>query len=226
MNIFITGCSRGLGKAVANYYVKNNDTIFGLSRTEPTNKIDVHFKVDMQDHKKLEECLFNFDKDIDILYLNAGILGGLNPQKNVKVDSLKNILDINLFSQKIILDELLKRVKIKNVVCISSGAANKCRYGWGNYALSKASLKMLIQIYACENKDTHFISISPGLIDTDMQKEVYNTDENIVPSVVDFKKKKDENMIESPEEIAKKIITFIDDIDNYDSGSFVDLRKL
>jgi len=226
MNIFITGCSKGLGKSLTDYYTENGHTVFGLSRTGSIGKMDKHFKVDMGNHKQLENCLSDFNADIDILYLNAGVLGGLSPQSKVSTDTLKNILDINLFSQKIILDTLLKNVKIKEVICISSGAANKCRYGWGNYALSKASLKMLIDIYACENEATHFMSISPGLIDTDMQREVYNTNEMLVPNVVDFKKKKDDNLIESPEIIAEKIITLLSVIKDYPSGSFVDLRKL
>ncbi len=223
MKVFITGISKGLGKSLCEG-LKGDNEVYGLSRNKVSD-INEHVEIDLskeEDVKKLE----NFNEDIDLLILNAGVLGGLRPQEETSTKELKEIFDINVFSQKTILDILLEKNKVKQVICISSGAANKCRYGWGNYALSKATLKMLMQVYAQEYKDVHFLSVAPGLIDTDMQKEVYGTDVDKVPNVQDFRDKKDNGQIESSDQIAFKIISLIDVFRDYESGGFVDLREL
>src|SRR5690625_6916597 len=43
-------------------------------------------------------------------------------------------------------------------------------YGWGGYSLSKEALNNLITLYAEEMPNTHFLSLAPGLVDTDMQE--------------------------------------------------------
>lgn len=55
---------------------------------------------------------------------------------------------------------------------MSSGAATKGYAAWGAYGSSKAALNSLSQHVAVEEPDITSVAISPGRVDTDMQKEL------------------------------------------------------
>jgi len=57
------------------------------------------------------------------------------------------------------------------MIFTSSGAALKGYAGWGAYGASKAALHSLVQHIAVEESITA-VSVSPGRVDTDMQKEL------------------------------------------------------
>lgn len=57
------------------------------------------------------------------------------------------------------------------MIFTSSGAALKGYSGWGAYGSSKAALHSLVQHIAVEESIVA-ISVSPGRVDTDMQKEL------------------------------------------------------
>jgi NAD(P)-dependent dehydrogenase (short-subunit alcohol dehydrogenase family) len=55
---------------------------------------------------------------------------------------------------------------------VSSGAATNAYAAWGAYGSSKAALNSLAQHVAVEEPDLTVVAISPGRVDTDMQKEL------------------------------------------------------
>ena len=54
----------------------------------------------------------------------------------------------------------------------SSGAATSATSTWGAYGTSKAALNHLGRFLASEESDVTTIAIAPGVVDTDMQKEL------------------------------------------------------
>jgi NAD(P)-dependent dehydrogenase (short-subunit alcohol dehydrogenase family) len=58
------------------------------------------------------------------------------------------------------------------VIFTSSGAATKAYTSWGAYGSSKAALNSLSQHIAVEEPDITAVAVSPGRVDTDMQKEI------------------------------------------------------
>ena len=79
-NILITGCSSGLGLALTNYYLQKNYKVFGISRKKPdiTNTNFIHKSFDLSNISKIKEELSAFIldiKEIDTVFLNAGMLG-------------------------------------------------------------------------------------------------------------------------------------------------------
>jgi NAD(P)-dependent dehydrogenase (short-subunit alcohol dehydrogenase family) len=58
------------------------------------------------------------------------------------------------------------------MVFISSGASTSAYTAWGAYGSSKAALNSLAQHIAVEEPDITVVAISPGRVDTDMQKEL------------------------------------------------------
>ena len=100
--------------------------------------------------------------------------------------------------------------------------------GWGAYSISKAALNMMMKVYAIENSETHFLSLSPGPVNTSMQDFICN---EIDGDKFEWKKKfvelRENNEVPSPANIALKIYELLPRLkEELESGSFVDLREL
>ena len=139
----ITGHTSGLGRSLNKILLENKNTIIGISKSKSKIRNFIDLQVDFSNLKILNNKLNKLNKinKIDYLILNAGLLGDLNLFSKVNFKKFERILNVNFLSNKIIIDYFLsKNVKIKNVICISSGAALKPKYAWGSYCISKAAL--------------------------------------------------------------------------------------
>ena len=61
------------------------------------------------------------------------------------------------------------------VLLTSTGAARHSYAAWGAYGASKAALKSLGDTLAVEEPDITTVSVEPGTVDTDMQKDIRET---------------------------------------------------
>src|SRR5690606_11341690 len=99
--------------------------------------------------------------------LNAGVLGDIDLLQNTGLEAIKQVFEINVWVNKVLIEELFKSgFGVRQVIAISSGASVNGSLGWGAYSLSKSTLNMLIQLYSFEYSETHFSAIAPGLIQT------------------------------------------------------------
>lgn len=227
-NILITGCSSGLGLALTNYYLDNNYKVYGLSRTSP--KIDndnfIFKECDLSNIKKINKNLSSFIYeigDINVVYLNAGMLGDIKVLKELSIKEIKEVLDLNVFANKEILDILAQTKKVETIVAISSGAAIKGSKGWGAYSLSKASLNMLISLYSKEMTNTQLLAIAPGVIETPMTDVIrFDVDDNIFTSAKVLKQED----IQQPLDAASRLDKVVKRAKEFESGSFIDVRSI
>ncbi|MGB0583111.1 MAG: SDR family NAD(P)-dependent oxidoreductase, partial [Limisphaerales bacterium] len=160
--------------------------------------------------------------------LNAGILGPIADLRNQSIDTLKNVLDVNLWANKNLLDLLLDRgLAIARVVGISSGASVNGNRGWGGYSLSKAALNMLMKLYAKEREDIHFSALAPGLVDTNMQDQIRAMpDDAPFPSVAQLKQATGTDAMPDSTTAGKRVLAAIDRLPGLiESGEFADIRK-
>jgi len=165
---------------------------------------------------------------LDLVILNAGILGEIKTFTKFSMDELQQIMNVNVFSNKLILDILFeKKVKIKQVVSISSGASEKTYKGWGGYSISKSAMRMMMSVYAKDVPNTHFTSLSPGLVQTKMQdylcKKV-SLDE--FPETSKFIESKENGTTRGSYFVAGDIIKIIPKLLEMESGGYVDLRNV
>ena len=233
-SIFITGNSSGLGLAFARNYLKHAWTVFGLSRRGcPLHHAYLRdVKVDLADAKALPgalDKLLGEAAHLDLVILNAGVLGDIHLLTKTPLSAIKPVMDINVWANKLILDWLHHSgIKVGQIILLSSGAAINGNKGWNAYALSKATLNMLTQLYSAEFPDSHLIALAPGLVDTDMQAYLSeNVDTGQYPSFARLVAARGSDAMPSAEEAAKKIVRIIPTLpDLFDSGSFVDIRKL
>lgn len=226
-NILITGCSSGLGLALCNYYLDKGSKVYGISRNRPniSNLNFIHKSFDLSNISQIKNQLSSFIKNIkalDTVFLNAGMLGKIKLLNDLSIDELNEVYSLNVYANKEVLDILLN-IKVKNIVVISSGASKNGYKGWGAYSLSKVGANMLVNLYSNEMIDTKIIALAPGVIKTPMTDYIrFELDENIFPSV----KKLNEGVIQTPEETAEKIFELTQKLDDFNSGSYVDIRDI
>ncbi|RTZ70729.1 MAG: hypothetical protein DSZ30_00295, partial [Aquificaceae bacterium] len=235
LNVFITGVGSGLGLALAKEFIERGYTVFALSRKEPKElKGNPRFVFTACDLSHLEEVrdkarqlLERVKENLPWVVLNAGVLGELKEMRFTPLREFQRILDVNLWSNKLLLDllwDLQKEGKLKvgQIVAISSGAAVNCNKGWNAYSLSKAGLNCTIKLYHWEFENSHLISVAPGLITTPMlEKVLQTTDEDRFPSVKRIKQAPKH----TPESAAKMLLQVFPSLVKFPSGSFIDVRK-
>jgi len=226
-SILITGCSSGLGLALCNYYLNQGCKVFGISRQRPEIKNEnFHFKsCDLSKTGSIKEELGSFIseiKKIHTVYLNAGMLGLIKEMTQLSLEDLKQTMELNVYANKELLD-ILSKIEVNNIIAISSGASVNGSKGWGPYSLSKASLNMLINLYAKELLNTKLLCVAPGVIKTPMTDFIrFEVDDTIYTSAKILK----EGTIQTPKQAAIKLDNVIERISEFESGSFIDVRNI
>lgn len=231
-NVFITGTSSGLGHGFAETYLERGANVYGLSR-RAADIDDDGFQQASTDLGQLDGIHAALDRliggiDIDLAVLSAGMLGQFKAMPELQLDELRRAMDINVWANKLILDWFAQHQAPRQVVLISSGASIKGNRGWGSYAISKASLNMVTQLYAHDLPDTHLVSLAPGLVHTAMQDQINSeVDARQFPSVNRLKQARGTADMPGPHDVATTIADALPGITQaYASGSFVDIRQL
>ena len=232
--VLITGVSSGLGYGLAQSFLEQGIKVLGCSRRMPKGLIQQGLNfcaLDFSDRASSLPIMRQWISRagaIDLLILNAGVLGAIKDMQASSTEELKATMEVNLWANKWFLDACLSEDRpIQQVVGISSGASLSGSRGWNGYSLSKAAFNMLIKLYAGECPNTHFTALAPGLVDTAMQDYLTNlpADERYSPLEV-LKKAKGTDDMPNGYRCAQKLITIFPKLLNFESGGYSDIRKL
>ena len=232
--IYVTGVSSGLGYGLAKVYLEQGDSVYGCSRREPKALIDkgLHFQpIDLSDADAGQGLLNRQVQDVnrfDVVILNAAKLGKIRDMQETPLTDLRETMEINVWSNKWILDVFFADERaVQQVVAISSGASQSGSRGWNGYSLSKVALNMLIKLYAGEQPGTHFTSFAPGLVDTAMQDYLTELPEDPRYAPLEIlKAAKGTDDMPDGETCARKLIDAFPKLLQLESGNYADLRKL
>lgn len=231
-NTLITGASRGLGLGLARHYLQSNDGRvyhLGLSPCPLDSTRLIEQSVDLADLEAIPAALDALDpRDLELVILNAGILGRIQDLADTTMEDVRQLMDINLWANKAIVDWLIRHDRSpKQLVFISSGASINGNRGWGAYSISKAAVNMMAKLYASEMPDTHVVAYAPGLVHTRMQdylcQEVDTTD---FPSIGHLASAYGSEQMPGPDTAARMIAESLPRCRQQPSGSFVDIRQL
>lgn len=228
----ITGNSSGLGLGFSEVLLAHGYRVFGCSRRGCDLAGDiVDIQCDLTEFdtiaQKFGQLLHGVDA-LGLVVLNAGILGEIKHISKTSLDELQQLMNINLWSNKIIMDWLLQSgIKVDQILLLSSGAAVLGNKGWGGYALSKCALNMLGRLYAHEFPSTHIASIAPGLIESDMM-EYLCTEANCeeYPALKRLRQGRREGAVLSPVQGAERILEILPRLKEFESGSYIDIRQI
>ncbi len=222
MDIIVTGATGGIGHCLVKCGIEDNniENIYCLYRNQ--QKFDGYFK---QQSLKLvlEKYDASFMRDnsstIQELYKNRPqyltcifTMFSIYPIKKIGTYSsneLKNNININILDQVMFINWLIELKKCCNVqlklINIDSGAAYKPLEGWSLYSASKAYINMFLKTIQIENSDIKIVTYEPGVVDTQMQEQIRNTDRKIFRQVEKFCEYYDKKLLHNPMEIAKDI---------------------
>lgn len=189
---FITGASRGLGRAVALAYagegahvILSGRSVGGLEEVDDEiQKLGgsaTLFPLDLRKGDKIDPLgpsIYQRWGKLDVFVANAAILGPLSPLPHVTADSWDAVIETNLSANWRLLrtlDPLLKRSDAGRAIFISSGASDGQHAYWGPYAVAKAGLETLAKTYAaeCENTPVCVSIVNPGAIRTAMRSKAF-----------------------------------------------------
>ncbi|KAI1212512.1 NAD(P)-binding protein [Annulohypoxylon truncatum] len=181
----VTGASRGLGLAVAQILIQASHKVFLVARTEKNlqqlktqHATSVDFMAaDLADLKVapkiIDSAVRAFGK-IDGIVVNHGVLAPITKISESSVEEWRHAYDINVFSALALIKEAIPELRKSQgrVVFVSSGAAFGAYAGWGSYGTSKAALTHLCTHLAVEEPSITSVAISPGKVDTEMQRQI------------------------------------------------------
>ena len=228
---FVTGTSDGLGRALAEALLAENWQVHGCSRRPADLPGLRQASIDLTDHARVPAALDALLGDLprlDLVVLNAGILGEIRLLAETPLDDVKRVMEINLWANKTVMDWLHAWGRpVGQVIMISSGAAILGNKGWGGYALSKAALNMLAKLYAHEFPDTHICALAPGIIDSQMMTHLCEeADAERFPALKRLREARGTEAMPGPQEAAARLLGVREALRDHPSGSFVDIREI
>ncbi len=173
----ITGASKGIGRATADYLAQQGHQIIGIARRPPSDPFPGNFvTVDLANLEQTESVLAELTERYSITGLinNVG-LSQSQPLEEINLRDFSNVLDLNLRPAVQIAQAVLPAMKQSGwgrIVNISSLAA----LGFPSrtsYAAAKAGLISLTRTWALELAKTGITvnAIAPGTIETEMFHE-------------------------------------------------------
>jgi len=221
---FITGTSKGIGKALAEAALHDKNTVvYGISRNVSIQHEQYHhLHADLSDITALRNNLHKLFPVLDnaekIVFINnAGILGEVAYLGSQTTDNFEFVFDVNVIAPAMLMNTFISAYHEQTcpqiIVNISSGAGQRAVDGWSAYCASKAALDMIS--LTCQKEQDILQSgikvyaLSPGVVDTAMQAHIREVEADQFSEVNRFQELKKEGNLQTPEEVSKKIMQFI-----------------
>jgi NAD(P)-dependent dehydrogenase (short-subunit alcohol dehydrogenase family) len=185
----VTGASRGIGAATAEALAAAGAHVVLVARTASALE-EVEERIhqgggtatiaplDLTDGEsigKIAVAVAERWEKLDILVLNAAMLGSLSPVQDIDPKEYSRLLSVNLLANQALIaafDPLLKRADRADVVALTSSVGSEPRAFWGAYGSSKAALETLLGAYADETEYTGRMRVhivDPGATRTRMR---------------------------------------------------------
>ena len=220
----ITGASRGIGAATAialaeqgAHVVLTARTAGGLEEVEATIHASggsaTFAPLDLAESDaiaRLATAIGDRWDALDILVLNAGMLGSLSSVPAIDPKEMAQVLTLNVSAQAALIaafDPMLKKAKAARVIGVTSSVGRKPRAYWGLYGASKAAFETLLGAYGDEMAEISGIRtaiLDPGATRTKMRARAYPGE--------------DPNSVKEPQVVADRIVALA--IEGFQPGYF------
>lgn len=189
----VTGASRGIGAAIAEALAREGAHVVLTARSAP--KLEeaedrIHAAggsatiapLDLTESDsiaRLGVAIAERWPALDILVLNAAMLGTLTPVAQIDGKEFNRVLTLNLLAQQALIatfDPLLRKSDVGRLIAITSSVSQRPRAYWGAYAASKAALDVLVESYADETQKLAPVKVAlvnPGATATQMRAHAF-----------------------------------------------------
>ena len=189
----VTGASRGIGAATATalaaggahviltartakYLEAVEDAIFDAGGSATIAPLDL---TDGDSIARLAAAVAERWGKLDILVLNAAMLGTLTPVSAIDGAEFARLFTLNVTAQQVMIasfDALLRKSDAGRLVALTSSVGASPRAFWGAYGASKAALENLVDSYGEEVKNLSPVRtavVDPGRTRTAMRAKAY-----------------------------------------------------
>lgn len=193
----VTGASRGIGAATAEALAAAGAHVILTARSaQALEEVEdrIHdaggsatiapMDLTETDHvKRLAEAVAERWGSLDVLVLNAAMLGSLSPVEHLDAKEMVRVFALNVHSNHSLIaafDPLLRRAEKADVIGITSSVGSEPRAFWGGYGASKAAFENLLATYADETAHAGKLRvriIDPGATRTRMRQLAFPGEE-------------------------------------------------
>jgi 3-oxoacyl-[acyl-carrier protein] reductase len=179
--VLVTGTRRGIGRQLAEHFLKSGAAVEGCSRQEPDWEAPgyTHHLVDVADEDQVREMLADIRKRhgmLDVTINNAAV-AAMNLSLLTPTSSIDRIMAINFRGTFLVSRESAKLMKKKaygRIVNFTSMAAHMQAPGETVYASSKAAVETFTRLFAVEVAGLGITcnALSPGIVPTSLTKGI------------------------------------------------------
>lgn len=219
MHLYIvTGSSRGLGAALARQLHRpDQHTVIGIARRRDPALEAEQWTCDLADPLPAAEQLQAWLQARSgwlsaTLINNAALLSAPGPLAATPLAELSAALRVGLEAPVLLSRAFLagtEGVAQRRILNISSGLGRRAMAGSASYCAVKAGLDHLSRALALEAPDVGIVSLAPGVIDTDMQRQLRGADPDRFPEQARFQGLKEGGQLQTAEATAAAIIRFL-----------------
>ena len=229
----VTGASRGIGKAIAEFLGEAGATVIGTATTEKGADAISSYMADagitgkgmmlnVTEPDSIDAVIKGITaeyKSIDVLVNNAGITRDTLLMR-MKDDDWDAIINTNLTSvfrlSKAVLRGMMK-ARAGRIISISSVVGSSGNAGQTNYAAAKAGIVGFSKSMAREvgARGITVNVVAPGFIDTDMTRELSDDQRNALLGSIPL------NRLGNPAEIANAVLFLASDLGSYVTGETI-----
>ncbi len=189
----VTGASRGIGAATAialgaagahvvltarspKGLEEVEETIFNAGGSATIAPLDL---AENESIGRLAAAIGERWQALDVMVLNAGMLGSLAAVPAIDPKEFARVLTLNVSAQAALIsafDPMLRQSAAARVIGVTSSVGRKPRAYWGAYGASKAAFETLLAAYGDETAEISKIRtaiVDPGATRTQMRAKAY-----------------------------------------------------
>jgi NAD(P)-dependent dehydrogenase (short-subunit alcohol dehydrogenase family) len=152
---------------------------------------------------------------LDILVLNAAMLGALTPVAQIDGKEFNQVLTLNVLANQAMIagfDPLLRNSSAARLIAVTSSVGRQPRAYWGAYGASKAALETLVLSYGQEVANLAPLKVAivdPGATATKMRQRAYPGE--------------DQAELKPPSRVAEAILALLER--DFDNGERLELGR-
>ena len=189
--VVVTGASSGMGKAIAELFVKEGAKVVAVARRQERLEAlaeslkdmpgeFAYFVGDVTDPKQDDDMIdFAVEKfgHLDVLVNNAGIMDDMSPVGDLTNEMLDRVMKVNtygpIYAMRKAVNVFLKQEKGGNIINVTSVGADHNTAG-AAYAASKAAVAAVCKnvTFQYMEKNIRCNAISPGGISTEISNSM------------------------------------------------------
>ena len=247
--VIITGASKGLGAAMVERLLSKDRRVVGIARSANDALaasarakgawLDWYLQdladVEATDRLATSICA-SMPRDAAryALINNAALIEPVGTVSSMSAAALAAALNVNLAAAFLFCARFLAATDgldaDRRILNISSGSGRRPMDGNGVYSATKAGLDMFSRCLKAEQdarpngRPARVVSLAPGVIETDMQVHARSRDPVLFPQTAYFVKMKDDGVLATPADAARRILGYLDR-DDFGTTEVDDVRN-